>query len=386
MNSTDNLGEMLRALDPATTEVQAQNASRSEEIWTSVVAQHDLDGRRAHPHRRRWLVGSGSLAAAGAATALVVGLLGGSAPLSAAAATLASAAESDASSAALPPLAAGQYYYQRSSVSMACTFASPSMAKSVNYIGEGTMESWTAADGSGRVVVTPTAIATGGSHFATAQDQAAWVAAGSPFIPCAVASDSNKLILNPANSNPGKYGGYSTTVVGYSGFGVILTSSTQAREVAAGTGVNNLPSNVSQIASLLANGELNPNGTVASSPQVCPVDGSGTATGCSAAQQLAIIEQLLQVPDASAKLGSVLYQVVAQMPGAVEVRSVTDQLGRSGTAITVPSGQGETLQLVLDPTTGALLSLSAQIAGQASPVAEMTYGAVSVVSGLGHVK
>jgi hypothetical protein len=60
-------------------------------------------------------------------------------------------------------------------------------------------------------------------------------------------------------------------------------------------------------------------------------------------------------------------------------------MGRTGTAIVVPIGTDERLDVVLDPTTGALLSGSALIAGQFAPAAQMTYGAISVVQGVGTV-
>jgi hypothetical protein len=385
MSSTDNLYELLRALDPLTTDLDAQNASRSEEIWANVVTQHR--DARTPVRRRRWLVGSGSLAVVASAAALVIGLLPGAAPLSAAAATLTSAAQADASAAALPTLAAGQYYYQRSGVSMVCKFASPSMSSNVTYIAEGTMQSWTAGDGSGKVVFTPSPVGADGSHFATPQDQAAWVAAGSPFIPCALMNPSNAFIGNPANSNPGKYGGYATSVSGYTGFGFMLSSFTQSSQLAAGTSVNNLPSDVGRLSSMLANGEINTDGSVSSTPQICAAGtGPTSATpGCTTTQQLGVIEQLMQVPDASAKLGSALYQVLAQIPGTTQAGTVTDAMGRTGTAIIVPLDQNEQFEVVLDPTTGALLSCSALIAGQPAPAAQMTYGAISVVQGVGAI-
>jgi hypothetical protein len=119
--------------------------------------------------------------------------------------------------------------------------------------------------------------------------------------------------------------------------------------------------------------------------------------GCSTFEQLQIIEQLLQLPDASAKFGSVLYQVMAQMPGATLVGSVTDPSGRAGEGIVVPVGQNEELEVILDPATGGLLSCTALIADNSgaalttpsasgySPMAQVTFGPISVVQGVGTV-
>jgi hypothetical protein len=108
-----------------------------------------------------------------------------------------------------------------------------------------------------------------------------------------------------------------------------------------------------------------------------------------------VIEALLQLPDASAKLGSVLYDVMAQMPGATNVGVVTDTMGRTGKGIVVTAGAGEEFEVVLDPVTGVLLASTALIASNTNvalsqsssspytPEAQMTYGSIAVVQGVG---
>jgi hypothetical protein len=402
MSIDSHLDELFGALDPLTEERSIDNASRRDAVWRDVVsrmgATHD-GGRRRRTRRR--LLGVGSLAAVVATALVITGLAPGTAPANVAAADLTAAAQADAAAAILPTLGPGQFLYEKSAVSMVCGFSSPSMPKNetLTYVSNGTLESWTGSDGTGKVVITPSAVDANGSHFGTPQEHAQWLAAGSPFIPCALANSSNTLGGNPANVNPGPSGGYVESGTGFAGFGFDLGSATVSTELASGTSVNNLPTDVAQISSMLANGEINTDGSVSTTPQTCPSGsgGAGAPLGCTTEQQLMVIEALLQLPDASAKLGAVLYDVMAQMPGASDVGAVTDTLGRTGTGIVVPVGTGEEFEVILDPVTGVLLSSTALIASNTNvalsqtstssymPIAQMTYGTIAVVQGVGTV-
>ena len=416
MTPNSNLDVLLRALDPLSEELDQENAGHRTAVWSHVVAQEAPARPRIRRRRRRRLIGAGSLATVGAGVALVLGLLPGTAPLSAAAATLHHAALADASSATLPSLAAGQYYYQEAQVSMVCQFAKAGGSSNnswITYVSKGTMQSWTTPSSGGQIIITPTPVNEGGSHFATPADEARWVAEGQPFVPCALANSSNAMIGNPANTNTqSPYGGYATSVSGYSGFGFILgiaqnataTGATgslvigagQTKALSQGANITNLPEAVGQIASMLAAGEINTDGSVSSTPQICPVWGpANSAPGCDTHQQLALIQQLLQLPEASAKLGSVLYDILAQMPGATVATNTTDSFGNVGSTVTVPLDGLPTspseFQVVLDPTSGALLSCTAlsrvgvngTSSSTYSPEAAISYGPISVVQGIG---
>ena len=419
MTMNSNLEDLLRSLDPLTEELAQKNELRRDAVWAAVLAKQVPTPARPRIRRRR-LIGASSLATVGAAVALVVGLLPGTVQLSAAATTLRQAALADASAATLPALAAGQYYYQEAQVSMLCQFAKAGGTSNnawIAYVSKGTMQSWTSPDSIGQIVITPTPVNEGGSHFATPADGARWVAEGRPFVPCALLSSSNALVGNPANANTwNSRGGYAASVSGYSGLGFVLgvarqatpvnvngvpvssvLGGTQSPALSAGTNVTNLPSDVATIESMLANGEINTDGSVSSSPQVCPLDAApNAAPGCNTNQQLALIEQLLQLPTASAKFGSVLYDVLAQMPGATVAKNTTDGFGNVGSSVTVPVGGSaaaavEEFQVVFDPTTGALLSSTAldRVARDGtttttySPVAAISYGTISVVQSIG---
>jgi len=412
MTPTTNLEDLLRALDPLSVELDQENVRHRGAVWAQVVAQELPERPRARRYR---LIGVSSLAAVGAAVALIVGFLPGSSPLSAAGATLKHAALADASSAALPSLGAGQYYYQQAQVAMDCVFASGT-SPLIRYVSTGTVQSWTSPNETGQIVITPSAMGQSGSHFATPADEAAWVAAGKPFVPCALASPSNTLNGNPANADTqGSLGGYSATVSGYSAFGVILgdakvatpvdengvssllLSGASNTAVSAGVNVTNLPGDVSQLAAMIASGEINTDGSASTAPQVCPVNAMpGAGTGCDTNQQLALIKELLQLPDASAKFGSVLYQVLAEMPGATVTANSTDAFGNNGTSVMVPVNVGTIttggFEVLIDPTTGTLLSSTDLLRagfGIATnstlfpPDAIISYGAISIVPSVG---
>jgi hypothetical protein len=345
-----------------------------------------------------------------AATALIIGLLPGSTPVNAAATTLHRAALDDATAAALPTLAAGQYYYQETHITLTCTFAGMegmTWGPWVTYVADATMQSWTSPNGPGQSDIAGTPINQDGSHFATTADEANWVVEGKPFVPCAFQgppvlpsnSTSTSPTMQPAPAE-------SESIEGFDGFGFMLPAQagTPAPTIGLEGGMESqmlanallaLPNNVSEIQSMLSNGEINPDGSVSATPQVCPMDAApNAAPGCGIAQQLTMIEQLLRWPEASAKLGSVLYQVLEQMPGATVTTNATDSFGNTGTALTVPvdgtsDASGE-FQVLIDPTTGALLS-STELNSNAydatsdaySPAAALSYGPVVVANGLG---
>ena len=413
MTPNMNLEDLLRSLDPLTQELDSENATHADAIWEKVQSLSLLP----HRHSRRWRwVGAGSLATAGVATALVIGLLPGTSPISAAAATLRHAARADAAAAALPALTLGQYYYQEAHIAVTCVYTTtPDSGAGVTmtYVSEGIMHNWTTANGVVETTVAPTAMDEGGSHFVTAADQSAWIAAGRPFINCPLAQNS-------ATDGTGQ----GTTTVEMDAWGFVQRFAKLFKVstfegggqpfdffAVAGDVLVRLPANVPQIATLLANGQITQWGLVLASPQVCPttvkpllpVKGeksapATTTTGCDVNQQIAIIEQLLQFPGAAQKLGSVLYDIAAQMPGATVTPNVTDNFGATGSLLTIPlaSSAGPTttsgtdaLEILLDPTSGALLSTTVVSPGGATSSGTSTsaigYGPIGVANGIGAV-
>ena len=389
MEIRNDLGVLLERIDPIASGHYGDDPGRREMIWAEVMMRRETIPVVAR-HRPRQLVSAGAMAAAVAALALIfTGVLTGVSTHNATAAQLRSAARADAAAATLPTLTAGQYLFQRSAVTMTCQVGSPTLAAmgaTVTYISKGIEESWINSRGSGRVVVRSTPVAQGGSHFATPLERQQWVSAGKPFIPCALGGDANAIIGNPSNTESS--GGFQTTVSGYSDFGIVLASTNMHTQMEWGTRITSLPSNVGRLTSMLANGQISPQGLISPTANVCPVGVSAaqTSTGCNTVQQLRLVERLLQLPDSSAKLGSVLYQVIANMPGASVVGSATNAFGVTGVAVQVRTGPGTTFQVVLNQTTGALLQCSGLVANAAPstsshPIGEISYGPVLVVNG-----
>lgn len=393
MNTNGNLEQLLNELDPLLAKgEQTSDATREDAIWGSVVERANAT-RPALCWRRPWIT-FGSLGAAASAAALIVGLWPATAPLSAAAAALTRAAQADAAAVALPSLSSGEYYYQSSSVKQECGFAGPTTPADpspqfINYITTGTRQTWTNAAGQGEVILTPNPTGVGGSGFASPADQARWIAEGSPFNPCDTASSVG---TTPQAGSMTVYGGF-----GY----IFNTPVTQ--QVAAGMSVINLPSNVETIGQMLAAGEINPDGSTSSTPRVCPQElatpfstsvprtsGPVGPTGCSVMQQTELVVQLLQLPDASAKFGSAMYQLLAQMPDASQDGTATVD-GKTGNVVNVPFAGLAILSVIIDPTSGALLQTSVNSSEAAqgiltTPVNDAaSYGTISVVNGIGTI-
>jgi hypothetical protein len=382
------LEDLLRAIDPVVGETGAAEDRCEDQIWQSIA--NSLGPTKPPNTARKW--GAGVLAVFVVVAAILLTTLVGH-PTSAVAASLNAAAVADAPAAAFSPLAAGQYYYQESQVSLVCQFRSPNQSLGsapLTYTSDGTIQTWTKAVGSGdgKVLITPSAIGTGGSHFATATDENRWIALGRPFIPCALANASNQLGENPANTEiQGTRGGSSTSVSGNSDFGFSLAADSESAILSATTRINQLPTNMTETLTLLARGQININGSVSSTPQMCPVvaASSSSSSGCTPSEQLGMVEQLIALPDASAKLGSVLYEVLATMPDAKLAGLVATPSGAVGTAVQVQQGTGEVFEVVLAATTGTLLSCSELQTqnGASTPIATINYGPVQTVAGLG---
>jgi hypothetical protein len=365
---------------------------RRDLVWDE-VSRH-LDDVRPQP---RWTAPrrAGVGVAVAAVIALTVfGVVPGASSRGAAAAELRQMAGADAAAAALPTLSADQYYYQESAISLTCEFGSPTMGASeplLRFIARGTVERWTNSLGSGMVVTRAAPLGADGSHFASVAERRRWLSDGKPFIPCALKSKDNYLSNNAANfDETDLHHLHSATVYGYGGFGHFITSASSTNQLLLGAWMNDLPADSTQLSQMLAAGEINVDGSTSSSPQSCPVnDGTSPATsGCSATEQMSIIEQLLQLPDASAKLGATLYRVALQLPGVTMAGTTSNAFGRRGSAIMIPTGDRTTVEVVIDPRSGELLSCAVLTAPTAGSTAyrvtgQMSYGPIVVVRGAG---
>ena len=178
------------------------------------------------------------------------------------------------------------------------------------------VQTWTAADGSGRMSQTESP---GPPSFMNQADKAKWLAAGSP--------------------NPGAALNNNTT------FGPGGPPST----------LSALPTNPSALGPLLAHGQVDIEGLLPHSSAVFPPE--------SVQFEIGIIGSLLGQPYASPALRSALYQVASRPPGVHLLGTVTDGIGRRGTAVAYTL-HGWQDMLIFDPTTSALLEQKTVVVGK----------------------
>ena len=178
-------------------------------------------------------------------------------------------------------------------------------------------QTWVAADGSGRM---SQAEKPGPPSFLNQADRAKWLAAGSPNLGAA---------LN--NTTTFGSGGPPSTLSG-------------------------LPTNPSALGQLLAHGQVDIEGLLPHSSAVFPPQ--------SVQFEIGIIGNLLGQPYASPALRSALYQVASRLPGVRFLGTVTDGIGRRGTAVAYTL-RGWQDMLIFDPNTSALLEQKTVVVGKA---------------------
>lgn len=342
---------LLRA---AVDEIESLN-HEIHESWSlqhSNASAHACDSRsilhssnRSRVRRRRVAVAAAVMTAAAVLIAVLVvpGSPIGRSP-SAAAAVLTQAATSASSQPPLPALRPDQYYYQANIEQQLCTMPL-SGGTFVNYLGPDTHQNWVAANGTGSVRL----MADSGGHFLTAQDHNAWEAAGSPPNEC----DQTSPLLPLTSDLP----------------------------------ILSLPTSPTTLGTLIAQGRINDIGQILPTGGHCDLSNTPSMGLCSTAWQFDLVNNLLTSPVAVSKLGSVLYEILSQVPGVELIGTRVDALGRSGTAVEDPTS-GDVI--VLNPTTGVLLETQTLATGgttygvtPGTVIGSVTFGAVSVVNGLG---
>jgi hypothetical protein len=356
-----NLEMLVREVNPAPLDsIPGPDSLQARRLVAQLTADHSQPPRWLT--RRSTIAGLGAAAAAVAATVVVVTVSSTTqvAPASAAS-VLIKAAQVAAAQTVLPPLGSGQYYYEKTVILQNCSFGwndnlSDESAQAV-YLTPTASQFWTTSDGSGSVESAPQ----GPGHFQTAAEQMAWAKSGAP----------NECI-EPASTTH-----YQPSV---------------DRE----PGIPFLPSGPTTLAALIAAGRVTDAGQLRPGTGHCPSQ-NGESTQvfvpgqvCSVAAQFDIVNNLLELPEASHKLGPVLYRILAQLPGVEIIGTRTDALGRTGTAIEDPSS-GDVV--VLDTTTGALLEIETlsttklAVAGvpAGSVLNSTTFGDVRVVNADGTV-
>jgi hypothetical protein len=293
---TMNLDTLIREVNPA----PAETVPGPDSFEARAILEH-LRIESSPRRRRPVLVGGltlGSLGAEAAAALLVANLLPGSParPTSAAAATFVHLAKVAASQPATSPPGPGQYEYTESDGSNDDCTNEGSTSFYCYFLPE-QRQIWIGADGSGRILET-----FGTLSFVTPADRAAWVSAGSPSI----STTPSDTTFGPHTLSDGP-GDLASLPTDPSALGAELS----ARKIEGG-----------------------PPGP---------------------AEDFVQIGDLLRETDASPALRAAVYQVAADIPGAILLGTVTDHSGRSGIGIARVNDDGVEQEYVFDPTTSALL-------------------------------
>ena len=299
---------LFREADPARlTDLPSAGSEEGQWLYRHVTSSASFGRASAHRTRVRIVAGVGLVGVAAAVVAVVVPGSPGT-PANAAAATLTRLARVAADQPPASPLPAGDYLYTASvgvelisqvhdqQPTPGASGPSGAAQQTFSVLAPVTRQVWIAADGSGRLLQSY-----GTPSFLTPTDRAAWVADGEP------------AVLQPSSN----------------------VDSLEAKGALSGPNLAGLPTDPT---ALLADIE-------ARKVEDAPAGESYT---------FKIVGDLLRETDASPALRAALYKAAAEIPGVALVGTVSDAVGRSGTAVAY-TGNGERDELIFDPTTSALL-------------------------------
>lgn len=330
----------LREADPARrADAPGPDSEIGRSIYERSVAGHEFtraDHRRTSSRPRLVRVSLLATVPVAIAILLAVTLLPGTeAPLPSAAATTFHRLSLVATTVPTT-LGSGQYYYTEVERPTYQIAVGTTPGHAFNEYLDGTVQTWVAADGSGRVVTTtdPT------PQFWTAADRAAWVASGRP--PAAVPPDQLTTVEQLGPNSGSEVNG---PIPLYD--------------------VSGLPTDPNALAQVLSHGEK-PGNNLASLPKgISSLDFvSNCATRACALFERAV--SLLQGPDvgATAAFRAALYQVLATVPGVTLLGPTTNPGGRSGIGLAyVEHRPASTVTVACDVAIGGTLHLASPPGG-----------------------
>jgi hypothetical protein len=311
------LETLLRESDPAR-HVDVPDASSvvAEHIRQEVMSRADAAAPfRIRPWKRRWMgLPVAGVVAAGVAAILIITLVPGAIGRSPTAAAMALTRLASRAAQGPTTLGPGEYYYTdvESPIKVAVTRA-PSGAPYSWYFS-GTVQTWVAADGSGRQVTTTDP----NPRFFTGADRALWVSAGEPSL-----------------KTPGSLSSTQDFTAG---------SASEVNGPIPLYDVTSLPTDPGALATVLATGTL-PSGIAA-------LD-SGNLFWRTVA--------LLQGPDigGTPALRGALFQILATVPGIQLLGTTTDRAGQSGLGLQlVDQVPASTETVTCEPGNGPTTSLT----------------------------
>jgi hypothetical protein len=281
-------------------EVPDPDPERVRAAWTSLWRTLEDHGppvpRRWSGRRARLAVASGAVAAAVAVTLALPALLPGGAASAEAARVLRRLAGVAADQPPQPPPAPGQYVYTRSRGFQTYLYVTGRGLSNIAFRQWATREVWIGPDGSGRLLESR-----GDPEFLSAQDRAAWVAAGRP-------------VLDPTGR---------TTDDAFGPGGLHFLD------------LSGLPTDPQELLAVIEEREI-----------VGGPEGDW--------ETFVIVGDLLRETYAPPALRAALYEVAANLPGVEYVGVVQDDLGRRGVAVASTHG-GVRHELIFDPETARLL-------------------------------
>ncbi len=289
-------------------------------------------GRRSSRWPRRLAIAA--TAGAAAAGVLAVGLgserTGSPAVASAAAVMRASADALPSDSSGLLPV--GAYWHTIVDVTMRHNDPSP---EDFQYTTTERWETWQSRDGSGRERMTPSAPV----EFPTSADRSAWGAAGSPSL-----ADSPADARLHRTDRPFTFGSDTLTY----------------------TELERLPTEPHALASAL---------TRMVERQRSEIPAAFDTDQARAYVLFTLIRDSFETPTSPALRGA-LYDLMATAPGLQLAGKMTDNAGRTGTAVAVVLGDARFV-LILDPATGTLLETQRVLLRTSTQFPGMTPGLIS---------
>jgi hypothetical protein len=337
---------LLRQVDPALrAEIPGPESPEGQRIRDDVLSGR-LAAESAQMTRARRTVGIsiGAVTAVAAAVVLLLVLLPASVGTSRASAALTHLA---AAAASVPTsLSPGQYAYTEVEGPVMTSVGTPKVGGTpfTEYL-TGTVQTWVAADGSGRRVTTidPT------PHFYAAADQAAWVAAGSP----------------PAAVPPSQL----TTVQSFG-----PNTASEVNGPIPLYNVQGLPTDPTTLTEILDN--ENPGdqslGTLPAGIKSLDFASSCSTAACTLFERAVA---LLQGPDigATPALRQALFEVLAGIPGVELLGTMTDQAGQSGVGLALVQHQpAQTIKVECTNAAGTTVTTTPEY----SPASTTTYSIV----------
>jgi hypothetical protein len=295
MNDLDLLKRFRAGLkDPAPERVDAEWVNLMQRLREKPAAR-----QRSHGARRRWAIAVGVAAVAVALAVAMPAVLPGNGPRGAGSAeagrVLRRLATVAANQPAQQPPRVGEYVYTKTEGSSAYLYVTGNGMPNFSFTLPDTREAWIGTDGSGRIVWT-----TGQATFPSPEDQAAWVAAGSP--------DLEELDTGDERYGPGEL--HFLDLAG-------------------------LPTDPGELLAVIEEREI-----------VGGPEGDW--------ESFVIVGDLLRETYAPPDLRAALYEVAANLPGVEYIGNAKDASGRPGVAV-AHTHRGVRRELIFDPQTAVLL-------------------------------